>query len=89
MELNKARSEMNDKAAIQGNMDPTMLFANNKVIKEEVKRILNSYGNGSGHIFNLGHGILPTTDPDKVKAFVNYVKEESVKYHFVQPHTIR
>ncbi|MCH8170707.1 MAG: uroporphyrinogen decarboxylase [Bacteroidetes bacterium] len=89
MELNKARSEMNDKAAIQGNMDPTMLFANNKVIKEEVKRILNSYGKGSGHIFNLGHGILPTTDPDKAKAFVNYVKEESVKYHFVQPHTIR
>ncbi len=81
MELNKARSKIGDKAALQGNMDPAMLFADYEVMKDEVKRILNSFGYGSGHIFNLGHGILPTTDPDKAKAFVNYVKEESVKYH--------
>jgi len=81
MELNEVRNEIGNKSAIQGNMDPVMLFADNSGIKEEVKRILDSFGNGNGHIFNLGHGILPSTDPDKAKAFVNYVKEESVKYH--------
>ncbi len=83
MELNEVRSDIGNKSVIQGNMDPAMLFANNSKIKEEVKRILDSYGKGSGHIFNLGHGILPATDPDKAKAFVNYVKEESIKYHTV------
>lgn len=81
MNLDKVRIKIGDRAAIQGNMDPTMLFANEEVIKEEVKRILESYGNNNGHIFNLGHGILPTTDPEKAKAFIKFVKEESVKYH--------
>jgi uroporphyrinogen decarboxylase len=83
MELNEVRSKIGNLSAIQGNMDPAMLFTDNLSIKEEVRRILDLYGKGSGHIFNLGHGILPTTDPDKAKAFVNYVKEESVKYHIV------
>ena len=81
MDLHKVRNEIGEKVSLQGNMDPTVLFADEKVIKDEVKRILASYGKGSGHIFNLGHGILPNTDTEKVKAFIKYVKEESVSYN--------
>jgi len=81
MDLQKTRNEIGEKVALQGNMDPTVLFADESVIKQEVKRILASFGKGSGHIFNLGHGILPTTNPEKAKAFIKYVKEESVSYH--------
>ena len=52
-----------------------------EVIRSEAKRVLESYGEGSGHIFNLGHGILPNIDPEKAKALVQFVKEESVKFH--------
>jgi uroporphyrinogen decarboxylase len=51
------------------------------IIRNEVKRVLQSYGNGSGHIFNLGHGILPNIDPEKAKALVQFVKEESIIFH--------
>jgi len=81
MDLGEVRNSIGNKVALQGNMDPTKLFAKEEIIKGEVISILNSFGKGTGHIFNLGHGILPTTDPEKVKVFIKYVKEESVKYH--------
>ncbi|MCU0343430.1 MAG: uroporphyrinogen decarboxylase [Ignavibacterium sp.] len=59
MDLGKVRREVGDKVALQGNLDPTALYANKNHIKESVKDILNSFGKGNGHIFNLGHGILP------------------------------
>ena len=51
------------------------------ILKNEVKNVLNSFGKGNGHVFNLGHGVLPDIDPENVKALVQYVKEESIFFH--------
>jgi uroporphyrinogen decarboxylase len=67
--------------AIQGNLDPCVLFASKEKIREETERILERYGIGPGHIFNLGHGILPTVPPENAKYLVDCVKELSIKYH--------
>jgi uroporphyrinogen decarboxylase len=68
---------------LQGNLDPTVLYASEEKIKEEAIKILDSFGKDNGHIFNLGHGILPDVDPEKAKALVRIVKEESKKYHLI------
>jgi uroporphyrinogen decarboxylase len=81
MELEKVRRKMGDKVAIQGNLDPTVLYADPSFIKREARKVLESFGKGHGHIFNLGHGILPDIDPENVKVLVNYVKEESGQFH--------
>ena len=81
MDIGKVRKRIGERVALQGNLDPTVLYASEEKIKEEVIRILDSFGEGSGHIFNLGHGILPDVDPEKAKAMVRIVKEESKKYH--------
>jgi uroporphyrinogen decarboxylase len=80
-EMGKVRKLIGDKVALQGNLDPAVLYANKEKIKVEAKKILKSYGHGSRHIFNLGHGILPDIDPENVKTLVKFVKEESEKYH--------
>jgi len=59
--------------AIQGNLDPVILFGPVDLIEKNVKKILDSVGDRPGHIFNLGHGILPTTPPDHVTALVDMV----------------
>jgi uroporphyrinogen decarboxylase len=76
-----ARARVGDKVALQGNMDPTMLYASPKRIREEVATILQSYGNGTGHVFNLGHGITPEVDPANAGAFIESVHELSAQYH--------
>jgi len=81
LELEKVRRKMGDKVAIQGNLDPTVLYAEPSFIKREARKVLESFGKGNGHIFNLGHGILPDVDPENVKVLVNYVKEESGQFH--------
>ncbi len=81
MDLGKIRNEVDNKVALQGNLDPTVLYGSKDKIREEVKRVLNSYGEGNGHIFNLGHGILPDVDPENAKALVQFVKEESKNFH--------
>ena len=80
-EIGAARALVGDRVALQGNMDPSMLFASPERIREEVATILSAYGHGSGHVFNLGHGITPGVDPDHVKAFVDAVQELSPQYH--------
>ena len=80
-DIEKARNTIGNKVALQGNLDPTMLFSTPERIEQGVKSILSKYGNGSGHIFNLGHGILPETPVENVKAFINAVKTFSVPYH--------
>ncbi len=65
--------------AIQGNLDPTVLFAPRDIIESEVKRILDENGGRPGHIFNLGHGILPTTPPENAKFMVDCVHRLSRK----------
>ena len=69
------------KVALQGNMDPTVLYAKPEAIRAEVARILASYGKGSGHVFNLGHGITPEVDPAHAGAFIEAVHELSAVYH--------
>ncbi len=81
MDLGEVRNRIGNKVALQGNLDPTVLYAGKEKIKEEVKRTLDSFGKGSGHIFNLGHGILPDVNPEKAKALVKFVKEESTFFH--------
>ncbi len=77
----QARARVGDRVALQGNMDPVALYARPEVIAEKVKTILHKYGAGSGHVFNLGHGILPDINPDHVKAMVDAVHEYSPAYH--------
>ncbi len=63
--------------AVQGNLDPTVLFAPREIAEKHAQRILDAAGGRPGHIFNLGHGILPETPVDTVKAVVDYVHEHS------------
>lgn len=81
VDLEKARAVVKGKVALQGNLDPTVLYGTKEKIKEEVERTLSAYGKNNGHVFNLGHGILPDIEPENAKALVDYVKELSVKYH--------
>tara|TARA_Y100001968_G_scaffold302707_1_gene316222 strand:- start:1512 stop:2663 length:1152 start_codon:yes stop_codon:yes gene_type:complete len=81
MDIGVARSRVGSKVALQGNMDPTVLYAKPEAIRAEVARILASYGKGSGHVFNLGHGITPEVDPAHAGAFIEAVHELSAVYH--------
>ncbi len=81
MDIGKVRKQIGEKVALQGNLDPTVLLGSPKNIEKRAGKILNKFGNGSGHIFNLGHGILPNVDPENAKFLVDFVKQESVKYH--------
>ena len=79
--IGDARKRVGDKVALQGNMDPSVLYASPERVQEEVKTILESFGNGSGHVFNLGHGIHQHINPDNVKVLVDSVHEFSKPYH--------
>jgi uroporphyrinogen decarboxylase len=79
--LGDVRAIVGESKAIQGNLDPCVLFAPKEKIREETARILGSFGEGSGHVFNLGHGILPKTPVENAKYLVDCVKELSIKYH--------
>lgn len=81
MDLADARAQVGEQVALQGNMDPTVLYSSPERIREEVKTVLASYGKGEGHVFNLGHGVHPEIDPENVKAFIDAVVEFSPQYH--------
>jgi uroporphyrinogen decarboxylase len=76
-----ARQRIGDQVALQGNMDPCVLYASPDRIREEVGSILASFGHGNGHVFNLGHGIHQHIDPDNVAVFIDAVHSLSAKYH--------
>lgn len=80
-DIGAARARVGNRVALQGNMDPSVLYASPETIRAEVKRILDSYGQGSGHIFNLGHGIHQFVDPEHARVFVEAVVELSGDYH--------
>jgi uroporphyrinogen decarboxylase len=80
-DIGMARSQVGERVALQGNMDPSFLFASPAHIRTEVARILASYGTGSGHVFNLGHGIDQKVDPAHAGAFIDAVHELSTPYH--------
>jgi uroporphyrinogen decarboxylase len=79
--IGQVRKQIGDKVALQGNMDPTVLYGSHDTIKREAVKVLESYGSGSGHVFNLGHGILPDISPANTRALVDIVKEESKRFH--------
>ena len=81
VDIEKARMMVGSYVALQGNLDPTLLYAPPERIRAGVKKVLEKFGKGPGHIFNLGHGILPDIPVDHARALVQAVKEESVKYH--------
>lgn len=81
IDMAEARRLTGDRVALQGNLDPAFLFATPEVIRREVRSILRKYGKGSGHVFNLGHGILPNVPVEHAKALVQAVKEESPVFH--------
>jgi uroporphyrinogen decarboxylase len=81
MNLNSVRNMIGNKVALQGNLDPTILYSPKEKILKEAMNVLESFGKGSGHIFNLGHGILPDVNPENLKYLVDVVKKESVRFH--------
>ena len=81
LDLGAARKRVGARVALQGNMDPCVLYAAPERIRDEVAALLASYGPGNGHVFNLGHGIQPWVDPGHVAALVNAVHELSLPYH--------
>ncbi|QSX29733.1 uroporphyrinogen decarboxylase [Shewanella cyperi] len=81
VDIADARRRVGHKVALQGNMDPSMLYAPIPRIEEEVEQILAGYGEGTGHVFNLGHGIHQHVDPEHAGAFIKAVHEKSRKYH--------
>ncbi len=82
-DIHRARQRVGDKVALQGNLDPNVLYASEAAIEKEVARILDDYGHGSGHVFNLGHGVHQHIDPERVKFLVDTVHSQSKKYHTV------
>jgi uroporphyrinogen decarboxylase len=81
IDLEEARARVGDRLALQGNMDPCILYASPPRIREEVARLLASFGAGPGHVFNLGHGIHPNIDPEHAAAMIEAVHQLSVPYH--------
>ena len=80
-DLSTARQYVNDKVALQGNLNPATLRESPEVIRQGVADVLESYGTGPGHVFNLGHGITPDIDPENVSVLVDAVHEMSPAYH--------
>lgn len=79
-DLSKARAEVGQQVALQGNLDPSVLLSSPACIRAEVKRILAEFGFGSGLVFNLGHGITPDVPPEHVQVLVDAVHELSPAY---------
>lgn len=80
-DLREARQRVGKQVALQGNLHPAVLSTSKQCIQEQVKKVLESFGAGSGHIFNLGHGITPDIPPEHVAALVDAVREYSPFYH--------
>ncbi|NQZ93941.1 MAG: uroporphyrinogen decarboxylase [Moritella sp.] len=81
IDIAEAKARVGDKVALQGNMDPSMLYASPERIREEVSTILAGFGTGNGHVMNLGHGIHLDVEPEKAGVFIEAVGELSKQYH--------
>jgi uroporphyrinogen decarboxylase len=80
-DIGDARRLIGGRVALQGNLDPTILYAPPDTIRDQVGKILARFGKGEGHIFNLGHGILPDIPVENARAYITAVKELSPAYH--------
>jgi uroporphyrinogen decarboxylase len=81
VDIGEARSRVGERVALQGNLDPAVIYAPEQTIRERVAGVLAAYGNGNGHVMNLGHGLQPGMNPDRVAAFVEAVRDLSPAYH--------
>jgi uroporphyrinogen decarboxylase len=81
VDIGEARRRVGNQVALQGNLDPAILLSTPDAIKTEVANILQSYGPGSGHVFNLGHGITQFTPPENAAAMIDAVHQLSRQYH--------
>ena len=81
IDIGEARKRVGDKVALQGNFDPAILLSTPDAIEREVGAILASYGNGAGHVFNLGHGITQHTPPEHAGVMIEAVHRLSRPYH--------
>ena len=79
--LGDARRRVGDQVALQGNLDPSILFSRPERIQAAVSDVLEDFGPGSGHVFNLGHGISQHTDPEHAAAMIAAVQAQSPAYH--------
>ncbi len=78
IDIGEARRRVGDKVALQGNLDPNVLFAQPEIVAAEARKVLDSFGPANtGHVFNLGHGISQFTPPDHVTALVEAVRSHS------------
>lgn len=74
-----ARKMTNDKVVLQGNMDPTVLYGGEDAIREIATKMVHAFGKDSKHIVNLGHGILPTVDPEALRVYLDTVQKVSAE----------
>ena len=81
IDISTASSIVGERAALQGNMDPAIMYTNGETIKSEAEKILDAFRPGTGHVFNLGHGIHPAIDPEMVKVLVDHVHSYSRHLH--------
>jgi uroporphyrinogen decarboxylase len=81
VDLGDARRRIGANVALQGNLDPTVLLASPDVVRREVRKALESFGSGVGHVFNLGHGVPQFARPENVAALVAAVHDLSPKFH--------
>jgi len=81
LDIGDARARVGERVALQGNMDPGVLYGSPQAVRDEVARILADFGPHPGHVFNLGHGIHQHIDPENVRVLVDAVHELSAPYH--------
>ena len=81
IDMDLARMRVGEHVALQGNMDPCVLYSDADRIEKEVADILDKFGHGSGHVFNLGHGIHPGISPENVQVYIDAVHAQSQQYH--------
>ena len=79
--LSDARARVGDQVALQGNLEPAALYAPPQTVRDQVWKVLAAYGRGTGHVFNLGHGVQQDTPPEHVAAMVQAVHDLSPAYH--------
>ena len=81
IDISSARKIVGENVCLQGNLDPCALHGSKESIQNAASKIIDSYGFGHKHIFNLGHGIDQFVNPDNLNVLIKHVKEYSVKYH--------